>query len=364
MSTTKVTIFLAGATGYIGGSILQRLLAHPNKQNFEITALVRSADKAKRLESEFGVKTVIGSLQDLDKLEALAENAHVVIQAADCDDVNATNAILRGLKARHEKTGDVPIMIHNSGTGELMDDAQGAFKSDRVYSDLNIADIEALPPTAIHRPVDVLVVAADAAGYARTHIIMPSVIYGVATGPLFDAGIANAHTLVFPLYVRAALHHKHLAMLNEGATCWANVHISDITDLFIRMLDTILSNPEKVSHGREGYFFGANEEFSGREGVQAVSDALFALGRIPSPEVVKYSLDGLAKYYASILPPSFGSHGGQFVARALFSNTRCTGDRARRELGWAPAHTTKDMFEGLKSEVEILVKKIEAEKSA
>lgn len=149
------------------------------------------------------------------------------------------------------------------------------------------------------------------------------------------------------------------------------------------MLDTILSNPEKVSHGREGYFFGANEEFSGREGVQAVSDALFALGRIPSPEVVKYSLDGLAKYYASILPPSFGSHGGQvrvlasasriilltksctqFVARALFSNTRCTGDRARRELGWAPAHTTKDMFEGLKSEVEILVKKIEAEKSA
>lgn len=68
-------------TGYIGGSILQRLLAHPNKQNFEITALVRSADKAKRLESEFGVKTVMGSLQDLDKLEALAENAHVVIQA-------------------------------------------------------------------------------------------------------------------------------------------------------------------------------------------------------------------------------------------------------------------------------------------
>lgn len=93
----------------------------------------------------------------------------------------------------------------------------------------------------------------------------------------------------------------------------ANIHLIyvAVTDLFIRMLDTILSNPEKVSHGREGYFFGANEEFSGREGVQAVSDALFALGRIPSPEVVKYSLDGIAKYYASILPPSFGSHGGQ-----------------------------------------------------
>ncbi|OJT06191.1 hypothetical protein TRAPUB_2961, partial [Trametes pubescens] len=311
MSSNKVTIFLAGATGYIGGSILQRLLVHPNAKNFEITALVRSADKAKRLDSEFGVKTVIGSLQDLDKLASLPENAHVVIQAADCDDVNATNAILGGLKARHEKTGDVPIMIHNSGTGELMDDAQGAFKSEKVYSDLNIADIEALPPTAIHRPVDVLVVAADAAGHARTHIIMPSVIYGVGTGPLFDAGISNPHTMVFPLYVRTGLHHKHLAVLNEGATCWANVHITDITDLFIRVLDTSLSNPEKVSHGRNGYFFGASDEFSGREGVQAVADALFTLGRLSSREVVKYSLDEIAKYYASTLPPSFGSYGGQ-----------------------------------------------------
>lgn len=31
---------------------------------------------------------------------------------ADCDDVAALKAILSGLKAMHEKTGDIPLLIH------------------------------------------------------------------------------------------------------------------------------------------------------------------------------------------------------------------------------------------------------------
>lgn len=65
--------------------MLQRLLAHPNRKNFEITALVRNAEKAKRLDSEFGVKTVVGALQDLEKLATLAENAHVVFHTVRTD---------------------------------------------------------------------------------------------------------------------------------------------------------------------------------------------------------------------------------------------------------------------------------------
>ena len=35
--------------GYLGGSVLSRLLAHPSRDTFEITAIVRSAEKAKKL---------------------------------------------------------------------------------------------------------------------------------------------------------------------------------------------------------------------------------------------------------------------------------------------------------------------------
>lgn len=119
------------------------------------------------------------------------------------------------------------ICTTQSGTGELADDAFGAYASEKVYSDVHIAQIETLPSTAPHRPVDLLVVAADQAGYVRTHIVMPSIIYDTATGPLFDTGIANAHTVFHPLHVRAALKYGHVAVANVGASVWGAVHIDD-----------------------------------------------------------------------------------------------------------------------------------------
>lgn len=57
--------------------MLSRLLSHPSKDTFDITVLVRSEEKAKKLES-FGVKTVLGSYKDLALAEKLAEDAHVL----------------------------------------------------------------------------------------------------------------------------------------------------------------------------------------------------------------------------------------------------------------------------------------------
>ena len=64
--------------GYIGGAVLYRLLQHPSAKTFDITALVRSPEKAKKLES-FGVKGVVGSLDDYDLVEDLVSKAHVII---------------------------------------------------------------------------------------------------------------------------------------------------------------------------------------------------------------------------------------------------------------------------------------------
>jgi uncharacterized protein YbjT (DUF2867 family) len=55
-----------------------RLLEHPNARSFQITALVRSPEKAAKLES-VGVRAVLGSFVELDKLEKLSSEADVVI---------------------------------------------------------------------------------------------------------------------------------------------------------------------------------------------------------------------------------------------------------------------------------------------
>lgn len=63
--------------GYIGGSVLAGLLAHPNASTFDITVLVRSPEKAEKLKA-FGVNPIVGSLKDTALLEDLTSKAQVV----------------------------------------------------------------------------------------------------------------------------------------------------------------------------------------------------------------------------------------------------------------------------------------------
>ena len=78
LSASSSTLNLNSSSGYIGGTVLGRFLAHPDVAQFNLTALVRSKEKAKKLET-FGVNAVVGSLQDLELLESLASKADYVV---------------------------------------------------------------------------------------------------------------------------------------------------------------------------------------------------------------------------------------------------------------------------------------------
>lgn len=84
------------STGYIGGSVLSRLLAHPEAKSFEFTALARSAEKAAKLNT-VGVKTVLGSYSDLDLLTKSAKEADIVIAVV-------------GFAHRFQRTSDADFM--------------------------------------------------------------------------------------------------------------------------------------------------------------------------------------------------------------------------------------------------------------
>ena len=64
--------------GYIGGSVLVRLLQHPDSKSFQISALVHSSSKAEKLKT-LGIRTVLGSYSDLDLLTKEAAEADFVI---------------------------------------------------------------------------------------------------------------------------------------------------------------------------------------------------------------------------------------------------------------------------------------------
>ncbi|KDR76306.1 hypothetical protein GALMADRAFT_140021 [Galerina marginata CBS 339.88] len=338
--TIKTHILLTGATGYIGGSVLASLLSHTLSDTFRITVLVRDASKASQFRS-MGVHAVTGSYSDLKVLEELAADADIVFACADADAEDAAKAILRGTKQRYEKTGKAPSLIHTSGTGVLMDRAQGQFATDTIYSDLNIDQLESLPITQPHRSVDVTVVNADKEGYVKTYIILPSTIYGIASGPLVDAGLQNPHSQQIPRLVELSLDRGQAGIVGEGKNIWPNVDIDDVTDLYILIFDLVIGHglaatpSPHFQHGASGFYFGENGEHTLLSVGESIGKFMVKLGKSKDPTPTSFTEEEVKKYFPR------GS--------SLGTNSRCRADRGR-SIGWNPQKTTKDMLASVKLE--------------
>ncbi|KAJ7174952.1 NAD-binding protein, partial [Mycena crocata] len=339
MSGTKTNFLLTGATGYIGGAILTRFLAHPHASNFQFTVLVRDAKKAEKFDQLPGVKAVVGSHSDAHLVEKLASEADVVIAAANVDDLGAAKATLAGLRKRHA-LGTTPIFINTSGTGVISDDAKGMYAGTTVYDDSDADQIETLAPTQMHRDVDLEIVNADAEGYIKSYIVLPSTIYGLATGKLVDLGLQNPHSIQIPALISASLDRGRAGMVGEGKNLWPNVEIHELSHLYTTLYDAVVA--DTAGHGRNGFYFGASGEHSLYDVGKGIGEALVALGKSDSAEPTTFSQAELDKYFKG--------------SAYLGSNSRCRANRSL-SLGWKPVKSTPDMLASIKPEVEALIKK-------
>lgn len=60
--------------GYVGSAIVSAFLDHPNRANFNIITVVRSAEKVEKLKG-FGINAVVGDLKDTAFVEKQASEA-------------------------------------------------------------------------------------------------------------------------------------------------------------------------------------------------------------------------------------------------------------------------------------------------
>ncbi|KAI0090262.1 NAD-P-binding protein [Irpex rosettiformis] len=343
---SKTPILLLGPTGYLGSTVLSRLLAHPKKDTFEVTVLIRSEDKARKLET-FGVKPVIGSIKDTALVEKLAEQAHVIFNIADSDDMGATKGFLAGSKKRHKKTGDVPVIIHTSGTGIFMFAGanNGLSITDRIFSDDDAEDIDkSTPDSALHRNVDLVVLKADEEGYAKTYLVLPSTIWGVASNPIIDAGIANKFSIQVPAMIRAAIGRGQAGIVGKGQGLWNGINVNEQAEFYVTLYDAITTNPSAVGHGHNGYYFGENGEYTWYELAKAIGKALVKRGLSTSDEPTTFSKEELIKYFWT-----------EEISGIWGSNARVKAPRAR-SLGWQPKLTIEDFLASIDAEVEAHLK--------
>ncbi|KAI6104126.1 hypothetical protein F5141DRAFT_1216679 [Pisolithus sp. B1] len=363
MAPIDTRIFLTGATGYLGGSVLSRLIEHPTYEHTEIWVLIRPSKEGKiPAFRSLGVKTVLGTYDDLDLLEDQAAHADIVFACADADNLPGAQAILKGMRKKHERTGVQPLLIHTSGTGEqgyplykvkgvpnepsgvLIDDAKGLHSTDIIYDDMNPDQIHSLPPTQPHRNVDLAVLKADRDHDIKSYIILPSTVYSHAKTKLVALGVQNPRSIQIPMLIHAGLLKGQGGVVGNGENIWPNVHIDDVSDLFVVVYENALSG--RAAHGREGFYFGENGEHKVYDVSKAIAQALYELGKGRSPEPEPFTQEDY-------------EHFGRRNLEYLGTNSRCRGRRGRL-LGWKPKYTTEDMFKGIKFEAEYVIQHEEA----
>ncbi|RPD75238.1 hypothetical protein L226DRAFT_58443 [Lentinus tigrinus ALCF2SS1-7] len=272
-------------------------------------------------------------------LQRIASKSDVVIECADADHIRSNQALLAGLKQRHEKKGTTPILIHTSGTGVLADNAGGMYGSDTIYYDSDSDQIERLEPGRPHRNVDLNVVAADREGYVKTYIILPSTVYGLASGPLVDVGVMNPQSQQIPVLVRTSLDRQQAGMVGRGYNYHPNVHIDEAADLYRVIMEASLSGQD-IGHGREGYYFAENGEHTMYEIAERMGEELYCMRLAKTATPSPFTKEELQRYFQ-------GSDN-------LGTNVRCRAERSRA-IGWKPWRRTRDMLDSIKPEIDYIL---------
>ncbi|KAJ7138927.1 hypothetical protein C8R46DRAFT_921747, partial [Mycena filopes] len=308
----------------------------------EITCLVRGETRAAAISAHLGVKVVVADLADVDIVEAAAGNADIVLDTAHADFPKGCRAILAGLKVRYERTGIKSVFIHSSGTGALTDNAQGRFASEKIYEDIDCADIRAIPTTYVHRESDELISEASVEGYVRGYVVMPPLIYGRGTGPFSRSSVQ------IPALIRAALKLGQSIHVGPGRSMWNGVHVQDLVDLYLLLIDDALTGHPKAPTGQECFYFCATDTYSWRQLASAIGQRLHAKGKISTPEARALRSDEETEVL------------GQWSGFAYGSNSRSKTGKVY-DLGWKPKHHTTGLFESIDEEYEAVMEEGEDE---
>lgn len=283
-------VFLTGASGYIGGSVAAALRA----AGHAVAGLVRTEGRADQVRA-LGIEPILGTLDDAALLARAARQADAVIHAANSDHRASVEAILPAL------AGSGKLFLQTSGSSIVGDQAAGE-PTDKVYDD--DTPVHPGPGRAARVAINAIALAAAKQG-VRSVVVSPSLIYGEGRG-------LHRESIQIPAMARVAKKNGVARHVGRGENIWANVHIDDLVELYLRILDRA---PAGAS------YFAENGENSMRQVCEAISHALGFGGRT-APMTLQ---EAAAEWGEVATNYSYGS------------NSRVRATRARRELAWSPS---------------------------
>ncbi|KAF2761471.1 NAD(P)-binding protein [Pseudovirgaria hyperparasitica] len=300
--------------GYVGREIIDLL---KSEGKYAITTMVRRDAAAKEFSR---ITTFMGDLDDTSKIQGLARDSDLVFHTATADHIPSAKAILDGIKERAAE-GKRTIYLHQSGASVLSDGSAGDVSDAKKYSDFAPVDINGLPDTAPHRSTDLAILKArrELGTAARIFIMIPPIIYGA--NPKY-----NRLSMQIPKMTRYTFEKGHAPIVGAGKGRWGAVHVLDLAKAYMTIVHWLEQSPQDSAISNP-YFFCESEEIAWGEVSRIIGKAVYAAGKIQTPE-------------PKVVPESQWSDlYGDFTPNALASNCRCSADRLRA-MGWKPVQRT------------------------
>ena len=280
-------IFLTGATGYIGGAVLDAVL----RAGHQVTALVRDPENAERA-SKRGVQPVIGELSKPASYASAAEVCDGIVHTAlessarrPQVDRQAIDTLMDAAR-RRASGGQPPFFVYTSGVWVLGSTTTPAAED---------APLAPTPFSAWRPQHEQVVLDAGADGQLRTAVVRPGIVYGGARGIIGDIVRDASNGLV--------------RVIGNGRNYWPCIYDRDLADLYVK----VAMNP------RASGVFHVNDE--GDERVNDIVDAIAA--QVKTRPDIRYVPIEEAR-------AKLGDY-----ADALALDQKVRSPRARA-LGWAP----------------------------
>ena len=210
-------IFLTGATGYVGGAVLDALV----KAGHEVTALVRDNEKARRV-AKRGGHPIVGNLADPESYKAAADAQDGYIHTAYDRpsgktaeiDRTAIDTIIAAAKRPRTASPATPasrFIIYTSGVWVLGPSPDPAAEDAPINP----------TPIAAWRPAHEKVVLDAASPTLRTMVVRPGVVYGNGGGIVGDLLKMASNGLV--------------RVVGDGNNHWPLIYDRDLADLYVRL---------------------------------------------------------------------------------------------------------------------------------
>ena len=284
MSASSMRVGLTGATGFIGSHVLTNL----RERGHEVIALVRNDAQAEVVAAR-DAKPVVVDLYDRPAVASALSAADGAIHTASPGDETSANLDAAVVDAAVDAfAGTDKPYAHISG--------QWIYGDNTSISE----DSELNPPAMVawKAPIERRVLGATG---MRGVVIVSGTAYGDGGGGIPGLLLGSPRD-----------DDGNLIMLGVGKQHWSTVHVADLADCFVRVLEN--------DSARGRYVISDGLEPTVAQLTEAAAVAVGAPGAIPgSDDEARARL-------------------GDYFAEVLLLDQASTAARARGELDWKPSH--------------------------